>query len=281
MPDIRPAALGRGVKKILTVHDLSFHHFPKFFSAKSRLWYRILKPKKQIMTSDSIIAVSAFTKNDLVKTYRVPEEKITVTHEGVDEDFCLHISEQMIAHVRSKYRLPEKYFLFLSTIEPRKNIANLVKAFIAFKLQNNADNTVLVIAGARNPKIFSEVNHAEHHDIRFTGFIDEKDKAAVIKGARAFLYPSLFEGFGLPLVEAMQCGTPLITSNTSSIPEVIGDAGLLINPQYPEEIAAAMVKILTSEVRSDLHNKMAQQIKKFSWKKCAAETLKIFESCAK
>ncbi len=281
MPDLRPSALSKIVKKITVVHDLSFEHYKQFFSWKTRLWYKLMKPKREISTSDRIIAVSDATKKDLENTYKTDAEKITVIHEAVDDNFGTNDVENNFRHIRRRYGLPENYFLFLSTIEPRKNIKNLVRSFIIFKKNNHGDTTRLVIAGSKNPKIFSKVLHENHDDIVFTGFIDEEDKASVMKHADAFLYPSFFEGFGLPILEAMKCGTPVITSNVSSMPEIAGDAALLVDPESPEEIASAFERIKKPEVRTRLIQNMEHQLKKFSWKKCASETLEVFESVMK
>ncbi len=277
LPDLRPCALSKKVKKITTVHDLSFVHFKKFFSRKTRLWYKLMKPQREIRTSDHIIAVSSYTRDDIMHTYKIPESKITVIHEGVEGSFCSKIDEKEFEHIRRRYNLPEKYYLFLSTLEPRKNIQNLVKGFMIYKLLNRRDNAKLVLAGAKNPKIFSKVIMRElTPDVIFTGFIDEEDKASVIKHADVFLYPSLFEGFGLPLLEAMKCGTPIITSNTSSMPEIAGNAALLINPKFPDAIATSLEKIQKPEIKASLQKNMEEQVAKFSWRECARKTLKLF-----
>lgn len=275
MPDLRPTALTKKVKKITVVHDLSFKHFPSFFSKKTRLWHKILHPKREIKNSAEIIAVSSFTKHDLIETFGIAEEKITVIHEGVDENFGKKKVKNSQA-ITAKYRLPENYFLFLSTIEPRKNIQGMVRGFIIYKRLNRSDNSKLVIAGKKNQKIFSQVMHDDHPDIIFCGFIDEEDKAEIIRGARVFIYPSFFEGFGLPLLEAMKCETPIITSNTSSMPEIAGDAAILINPRFPEEMAYALEKIQDPGRISELKHHMREQVKKFTWKECASKTLDVF-----
>jgi glycosyltransferase involved in cell wall biosynthesis len=274
MPDLRPSSLGKSVKKITVVHDLSFHHFRNFFSPKTRLWYRLLMPEREIRNSDRVIAVSSYTKNDLMRTFGIHEDKIKVVHQGIEENFGEKRGKNF-RDIRNRYNLPEKYFLSLATLEPRKNTKNLVRAFIMYKHRHPGNDIKLVIAGARNPKIFSEVIHEKHPDIIFTGFIDEDLKADVIKNALGFLYPSFFEGFGIPLLEAMKCETPVITSNTSSMPEVVGDAALLVNPHFPEEIARAMEKIREEATVARLKSAMSRQIAKFSWKKCARETLEI------
>lgn len=275
MPDLRPSALSKGVKKILTIHDLSFLHFPEFFSLKTRLWYKLINPQKEILSADKIIAVSNFTKKDILQKIDY-KGQIQVIHQGISENFCQNVKTDT-KHVLQKHHLQEPYLLFLSTIEPRKNVNRLVEAFNLYKKKDPQSKIKLVIAGKEDQKIFSKVKLEENKDVIFAGFIEENEKEALIKGATAFIYPSLFEGFGLPLLEAMKCGTPIITSNTSSMPEVINDAGILINPEDIEAISKAIEDIQKPEIQEKLKNKMKEQIKKFSWEKCAKETLDYFD----
>lgn len=272
IPDIRPTPLSNQVKKITVVHDLAYEHFPQFFSWRTKLWYKLINPQREIKESHGIIAVSKFTQSDIIKTYNIEEYKIYVIHEGVSESFGSGITKKKKEQVRKKYNLPEKYFLFLSTLEPRKNIHNLVRAFQQFK-DENTNNIKLVIAGKPNHRIFSKMPHYKTEDIIFPGFIEEEDKATLYTMAEAFIYPSIFEGFGLPLLEAMKCQTPIISSNVSSIPEVTEDAAILINPDKPQELKEAMEKIIESEVQKDLRTKMEKQVRQFTWERCAAETL--------
>ena len=277
VPDLRPTALSKNVKKVGTFHDLSFYHFPQYFSKKSRLWYRIVNAKKEAITCDKIIAVSEFTKKDLIKTFKIDPEKIEVIYEGAAEYFKSEKDKEKLELSRRIYNLPKKFFLSLSALEPRKNINRLIEAYQLFKKKNGND-VKLVLAGSADPTIFKKIKIPEDPDIYLTGFVDEKDKAALYSLATAFIYPSLFEGFGLPVLEAMSCGTPTITSKTSSLPEVAGDAALLIDPKNVREIANAMKKILSPKIQKTLKGKMEIQVKKFSWKKCAKETLKVFQS---
>ncbi len=275
MPDLRPSALSKGVKKILTIHDLTFIHFPEFFSLKTRLWYKLINPQKEIKNADKIIAVSEFTKKDILQNIEY-KGQIQVIHQGIAKIFCQN-TKPNTKQVLPKNHLQEPYLLFLSTIEPRKNINRLVEAFNLYKKRHPQSKIKLVIAGKEDKKIFSKVKLEENKDIIFTGFIEENQKESLIKGATAFIYPSLFEGFGLPLLEAMKCGVPVITSNTSSMPEVISEAGFLINPKDIESIAKAIEEIQKPEIQEKLKNKMKEQIKKFSWEKCAKETLDYFD----
>jgi glycosyltransferase involved in cell wall biosynthesis len=297
-PDLRPASLSEKVKTVCVVHDLSFEHYPQFFSRKTRLWHKLLNAKKKLKEVDEIIAVSNSTKKDLIETYKIEPQKIKVIHEGPpntgvnlnhnsDDNLsrsnnstavpqCVFTAENT-ATVRRKYNLPEKYFFFLSTIEPRKNIVRMINAFHEFK-KADTGNIKLVIGGVIRPEIFARQKIKITKDIIFTGFVKEEDKPHLFNLASAFIYPSLYEGFGLPLLEAMQYGTPIITSNTSSMPEVCGDAALFFDPKNTDEIASAMSEILKPETRQILKEKMSHQIKKFNWEKCATETLAVIES---
>ena len=276
MPDLRLSALSKGVKKVMTVHDLAFEHFPHFFSRKTRFWYKILHPKREIKLSDKVIAVSKSTADDLMKTYSISASKIEIVYEGVDEDFGEKIDQSMLEKIKKKYQLPSKYFLCLSTLEPRKNLSRLLEAFMLFKKKNPNEPIKLVIAGKEQSKIFSQFHLPHTDEVILSGFIDEQDKAAVMKGAVAFLYPSLFEGFGLPLVEAMQAGVPIMTSRESSMAEIVDAAALIVDPYNVEEMAQTLEKILLPEVKGVLTAKMNERVKIFRWKKCAQTTLGIF-----
>jgi glycosyltransferase involved in cell wall biosynthesis len=272
VPDLRPSPISKKTQKITVIHDLAYHHFPKFFSLKTRLWYKIINPQKEIKESSKIIAVSHFTKKDLINTYKIDPSKILVIHEGVNK-----IIDNKQKNLQN---LPLEYFLFLSTLEPRKNLNMLIKAFSQFKKQNKND-IKLVIAGKENKKIFNHarsVAECADKDIILTGFVNEKEKASLFTHAKAFIYPSIFEGFGIPLLEAMKHKTPIITSLTSSMPEVAGDAAIFIDPYDQNSLAKAMEEILVLETRKMLKAKMEQQIKKFSWEKCARGTMELFIS---
>lgn len=276
-PDLRPVSLDKQIKKMCVVHDLSYFHFPQYFSRKTRLWHKLLDAKKALRDFDAIIAVSDFTKRDLIRTFGINPKKITVIHEGVDADFCGNMDEKKSSEIRAKHHLPKNYLLFLSTLEPRKNLRRLAEAFKIYK-SGHRDDLKLVLVGVTNKKIFSGLDIKQDTDMIFTGFVPEDEKPYVFNMAKAFLYPSLFEGFGLPLLEAMKCGTPVITSNTSSMPEICEDAAIYVNPESPKEIAGAIALILQSGTAENLALKMSARVKHFSWEKCARETLALIES---
>ena len=282
VPDPRLTPVSKDCKKIMTIHDLSFEHYKEAFSITTRLWHKVLKPKKEAKEAGKIIAVSESTKQDLERTYCLDEEKVKVVYEASSlqtsvETPKLGVSTEVL---RKKYELPEKFILTLSTIEPRKNIEGLLQAFQRLKAETNLPHK-LVIAGRRNDKIFGKVNmlNPNEDDIIFTGFVEEKDKACLYSLAEAFVYPSFFEGFGLPLVEAMQMGAPVITSNLSVMPEIVREAGYFVDPYDIDSVKEGMKVVLEDDnLREQMRKKGIERSKDFSWEKCAKETLEILNS---
>ncbi len=283
-----------GCQKIITFHDLSFEYFPEFFPMRKRFWHGFLNPQGRALEADKIICVSESTKNDLADLYRVPENKIKVIYSGIGEEFRrvasdkwpaspeLQRGEQVIS-IKKKYNLPEKFILYFGTIEPRKNLVGLIKAYEIFCEKHKPDDFKLVIAGSRgwlNKEIFAAAKKSSYRqDIIFTGFVQAQDKVYLYNLASLFIYPSFFEGFGFPPLEAMACGVPVVCSNTSSFPEVVGEAALMIDPYNFGEIAWAMSEVLKdSRLQENLVKKGLEQTKKFSWDKCARETLNFLIS---
>jgi len=283
-PHIFSSATSKKCKTVVTFHDLSFASHPEFYSAGKNYWHFSMNPKKQAQKADKIIAVSKSTRDDLVDIYKINPGKIKVIYSGMNSVSSIKYQVSSISEIRKKYNLPEKYILYLGTIEPRKNIIGLIKAFETlnskFKIQNSKFK--LVIAGSKGwlyEDIFkSAKNSPAKNNIIFTGFIDDEDKAVLYSMADLFVYPSFYEGFGFPPLEAMSYGTPVITSNFSSLPEAVGDAAIMINPYNPNELAKAMELVLSDKKLSDfLVKKGFEQIKKFSWHKCARETLDVLK----
>jgi glycosyltransferase involved in cell wall biosynthesis len=282
-PNIIFAAASRKTKVILTVHDLSFEHFPETFSWKRRLWHWFINPRKLCQKADGIIAVSESTKKDIEEIYKIKPEKISVVYSGARSSFkSIDRNDQKLLTVKEKYNLPYKFMLYLGTIEPRKNIVGIIRAYNQLRNIKHPElaKYKLVIAGERgwkSEKIFSEIGKSPFgEDIIFTGFVADEDKPAIYNLASLFVYPSFFEGFGFPPLEAMACGVPVITSNNSSLPEVAGAAAILIDPDKPDEIYQAMKEILLSRnLQESLRKKGFEQVKKFEWKKTAEEFLKV------
>lgn len=259
-------------KNILTIHDLVPLFNPEISMEGLSDYYNRLK--NELYKIDMFIAVSEHTKKDIMKYLDVPEHKIRVIYEAADESY-----KPVKDHsgIKKKYGL-DKFILSVGTLEPRKNIPNLIKAF--GKL--NRRDYKLVITGKKGWKyeeIFRLVESLGLGDrIKFLGYILDEELPALYSAAELFVYPSLYEGFGLPPLEAMACGTPVIVSNRSSLPEVVGDAGILIDPEDTDGIAEAMEKILQQpSLRKELSEKGLQQAKKFSWSKCASETIELYK----
>ena len=294
-PHFFVAPVSRDCRKVITFHDLSFEHYPEFFSKRKRLWQKFLMDtKEEAKKADKIIAVSNSTKEDLINLYGVDANKIEVIYSGVSERFKpanrgqrtanngkwgreKNGEQKEIKRVKKKYNLPEKFILYFGTIEPRKNIVGIIKAF---ELLKDSESLKLVIAGAKGwleQDIFKAAKNSKRsQDIFFTGFIEDEDKPALYNLAELFVYPSFFEGFGFPPLEAMACGLPTIVSCNSSLSEVVGKAALMIDPDNIDELACVMEIVLSdSKLRKRLISTGIKQAKKFSWQECAEKTLSV------
>lgn len=248
-PNFHFGAFTKNCKRILTVHDLSFERMPETFSWKRRLWHFFINPRKNVKEAHKIWSVSESTAQDLVSFYQVKPEKITVNYPFLNDQFFKSVEQADKHLIIKKYNLPEKFILFLGTIEPRKNIKSLIVGFENFKKRNEwAKNYQLVIAGEKgwsNQPIIERIENSSYfEDIVFTNFIEEKDKPILYSLAQIFVYPSFYEGFGFPPLEAMALGIPTIASNCSSMPEILEDGAILINPYKPFEICLALELLL-------------------------------------
>lgn len=292
MPNIIFGSVSKKTKLLVTIHDLSFERYPESFSLKRRLWHIFINPKKLCDRANAIIAVSESTKNDLLDLYKISPSKIKIIYSGISEKFTvLDRNDEKLVKVKEKYKLPYKFILYLGTVEPRKNIVGILRAYQQLQREGAADagpkellNYKLVIAGSKgwlSGKIFSEIEKSEFRDsISLINFVEDKDKEYVFNLAALFVYPSFFEGFGFPVLEAMSCGVPTITSNSSSLPEIAGGAALLVDPHKPQEICDAMRKVLTNgELRSKLIEQGLVRSKEFSWRKTAKLTLNMLTGC--
>ena len=233
-----------------------------------------------------MIAVSESTKNDLIDYYGVPEEKIAVIQSGIGEQFhTMSHNDTDLVRVKEKYHLPYRFILSLATFEPRKNIPALISAYDALQAQSHPtlSKYALVIAGTRGWKYeetFEAIADSPYKDkIILPGFIADEDKTALYNLASIFVYPSFYEGFGFPPLEAMACGVPVIASHSSSLPEIVGDAGILIDPYQPDELFQALKQILLDPVLTDtLHKKSEKRAQEFKWDKTVQETISLFHS---
>ncbi len=284
-PHINFLALSPYCKKVITIHDLSFLRYPEFFSRRKNFWHRTIRVEKLIARFDKIVAVSENTKNDLIELCGVAPEKIQVIYSGLASEYkVLDKTYSGLAAVRAKYDLPEKFILYLGNIEPRKNIAGLIRAYNTLRVEHpELSDLKLIIAGATGWRIkdtFNELNASPYiADIKFLGYIDRADKVYLYNLAQLFVYPSFYEGFGFPPLEAMACGTPVLTSNISSLPEIVADAAITIDPNNINAIAEAMAEILTNnELRADLIGRGLERVKEFDWNKTAQEYLELFRT---
>jgi glycosyltransferase involved in cell wall biosynthesis len=267
---------------VATVHDLTTFLAPERHTAARRTYLRWMIPRA-CRRADAIIAVSESTRDDLVKFLRVPPGKISVIHLGVAESFRPVEDADTLLQVRRKYGLPEKFILYLGLVEPRKNLGTLVAAYREAEEVNREFS--LVLAGSLGwdyqPLIRQIRSSAAGDRILLPGYIRAEDLPAVYSASSLFVYPSLYEGFGLPVLEAMACGTPVITSNVSSLPEVAGEAALLVDPRSPHELAAAMRKLLANEdVRKSFSERGLVRARSFSWSQTARKTLEVYAQLA-
>ncbi|OGI22491.1 MAG: hypothetical protein A2808_03255 [Candidatus Moranbacteria bacterium RIFCSPHIGHO2_01_FULL_55_24] len=277
-----------GVPLVVTAHDLSFELFPETFSWKQRLWHFLVNFRGLARRAARIIAVSQSTAGDLQEYYGVPEEKITVVLSGKDET-CQPMDRNSLTllDVQKRYRLPYRFILSFGTFEPRKNTLMLVEAFEELRRSGGeAAKYDLVLAGS--PGWGSEGLYARieaspfRENIRVLGFVPDEDKAALYNLASLFVYPSLYEGFGFPPLEAMASGVPVIASHASSIPEIVSDAALLVDPYQPNELLLALQAVLTDrELSERLKARGLARAARFSWKRSAEETLRVLTEAGK
>jgi len=260
---------------VISIMDLGYLHFPGQFTKpilfKLKFWTAL-----SIRRARHIFAISESTKNDIMKYYGVASDKITTTYLGYDKsEFHHRLAEAKIAKVRKKYKISGDYILFLGTLKPNKNIEGLLKAF---KLLDDSQLR-LVIAGRKGwlfKSIFNEVKQLGlEKRVIFTDFVEEEDVSALMTGAEVFAQPSFWEGFGIPVVEAMACGTPVVVSDAGSLPEIAGEAGIVVNPNKPEDIARGIKGALKN--RESLVKKGLVQVKKFDWEECAKQTIRVLE----
>ena len=271
----------KGYKKlVVTIYDLSFLTHPEFH-LEDNVYHCHKGSLEAVQYADKIIAISENTKKDLVKYLHCDPRKIVVTYLGVDKRFKPIKNQNKIEEIKKKYDLSKRYIFTLSSIEPRKNISGLIESYARLPT-GITDVYDLVIAGGkgwRNLDIYKRVRKSDFEKkVRFIEYVHDNDLPYLYNGATVFVYPSFYEGFGLPVLEAMTCGCPVISSNISSIPEVVGKAGILINPNNTYELRDSIQKLLENpKVQKRMSKRGLKQAKKFTWEKCAKQTYKIYE----
>jgi glycosyltransferase involved in cell wall biosynthesis len=286
--------LRQRMRTVVTIHDMGYMRFPEAHTPSQRRYLRA-STNWSARNASRLIAISNTTRDDLVHYASAPAEKISVVYHGVSPRFRPLEDQNLIAAAQAKYGITPPYFLYVGTIQPRKNLARLLEAFASASRdwglgtgshvpdpQSLLANPQLVIAGRRgwltdeierqSTQLFGPGSEA----VRFTGYIADDDLPALLSGALAFVFPSLYEGFGMPLLEAMACGTPVLASATSALPEVAGDAALLIDPEDTAAIGAGMARLASdAALRADLRARGLERAAQFTWERCAQETLAV------
>lgn len=268
---------------VITVHDLAFLHWPHFVTKASAAYYGQID--RGVRHARHIIVPSENTKQDLVGLLGVQESKISVIHEAADPSFRPLPVEPTRAEIIRKYNLPPSYILFVSTIEPRKNVNGLLTAFHHLCQRYNIIDTGLVLAGSHGwlyEETLETVRRLQlERQTFFLGRVPDEDLHKLYVGARCHVHPAHYEGFGLPPLEAMACGTPTVVSNSSSLPEVVGDAALLVDPNSTEEIAVALHRLLTDDqLHAEQRAKGLKRAGCFSWESAARSTLEVYRQVA-
>jgi glycosyltransferase involved in cell wall biosynthesis len=268
-----------GTKQVVTLHDMTFFNMPEFHVRFKVIYFRFFI-WAAVRYADSLIFVSHSAKLDCNDRFGPSWGQSFVVYHGKAEAFRPNIDPEQVVNVRMKFKLPANFILYIGTIEPRKNIARLIKAFAL--IASNHPEVLLVIAGMKGwgtEDLFESVRNLKIESrVRFIGFVPEDEKASLLSGAKIFIYPSIYEGFGIPVLEALACGIPTITSNTSALPEVAGEAALLVDPTSVSEISNAMEQLLMDTgLRAKLHKESLRQAAQFTWLKTADLTLKIYK----
>jgi glycosyltransferase involved in cell wall biosynthesis len=267
---------------VATVHDLSPMLLPQLHTQQNRALFQ-RKMRYVCAHAQTIITVSEHTKRDLMIHLGLPAERIRVVYNSADPKFGPLQDQDEISRVMRKYALPESgYILFVGTLESRKNLVRLVEAYARVREHNGEHTPPLVLAGGRGwlyRDIFATVERLKlHRQVIFTGFVDDDDLPALYNNALFFVYPSLYEGFGIPVLEAMACGVPVIAADAAALPEIVGEAGLLVEPTDTPALTQAMLSLLTGTgQRNHLREAGLKQARLFSWDRAARETLAVYE----
>ncbi|MFB0564775.1 MAG: glycosyltransferase family 4 protein [Candidatus Aminicenantaceae bacterium] len=267
-------------KKIVTVYDLFFIDFP-WMSNKEARKYFVNKIKDTLFKADGVVAISQFTKKQVVERFAIDEKKVKVIYLGLDHRFYTDISPEEIEKIRERFSLPSSFILFVGAIEPRKNLLNLIEALKI--IHTKYEKIALVIVGRKGQAYKDLVKKVKQSElepwVRIEGYLPDKEVRIFYRLASVLAFPSLHEGFGLPLLEAMASGLPVVTSRSSAIPEIAQDATLYFHPEEPEDIADKAILVLKDEdLRQDIQAKGKKRALDFNWRVTATETLRFYES---
>jgi glycosyltransferase involved in cell wall biosynthesis len=267
---------------VVSIHDLSFEHLPQTFKRRSRMQLR-MTVRRSARNAAQVIALSEHARTDLINTYNLRPEKVNVVPLAAPTAFAPVRDDNELQRVRQTYGIDRDYILSVGSIQPRKNLRRLIEAYSILRHEQSEGKLPQLVLVGKNAWLYDEtLRSLKDRDVGasiiLTGYVPESDLPALYSGALCFIYPSYFEGFGLPPLEAMKCGAPVIVGNETSLPEVVGDAALMIDPFDVSAIAAAIQKVITdSDFRLELRVKGLQRAKQFDWKETARQTLAVYE----
>lgn len=266
---------------VVTVHDISYRLYPETFSLRDRLLLSLAVPRS-MRRAARVITDSEAARRDIIRHYRLPGAKVAAIPLAAGEQFREGIAPETVAAVRARYRLPERFILAVGNLQPRKNLRRLIDAYAALRTSHPVDCHLVLVGQPywRHAELARVITmHGLEERVITTGYVADEDLPAIYRAATIFAYPSIYEGFGLPPLEAMACGTAVVTSNTSSLPEVIGEAGLLVDPFDTGAIAAALRRLLDdADLRERLRKAGLRRAADFSWREVARRTVHVYEA---
>lgn len=268
------------VPLVITLFDLHWLFFPELFNPL-KLFYLKRALKWSVHKAQAVITISQNSKNDILRIYKIPQEKVKVTYVGLDPIFKREGADKNFAFLKNKYGIIDKYFLYVGQFHKRKNLMGLLKAFLDLKTERRIDHQLVLVGGDGDgsSEVKEFLNKMDLKDVLVTGCIPDQEVSQLYNSAECLIYPSFYEGFGMPVIEAMACGCPVVTSRTSSLPEVAGDAAILVDPYRVEDIVRGILDVINKpELRQQMIRKGFKQAQKFSWEKTARETVMVFEN---
>ena len=269
---------------VVTIHDCIHLRFPQYLPNPGAFYYARAMMSMAARRSRRVLTVSEASKDDILFYFGIPEQKIEVIYNALDPRLAGETTPGVVVHVRERFQLNAPFVLYTGNIKPHKNVDRLIDAFAILRQKCSEDVKLLIIGdeASKYPNLRRLVHrHQLHQHVRFLGFVPDATLAVLYRLASVFVFPSLYEGFGLPPLEAMAAGTPVVTSNISSLPEVVGDAALLIDPMDPAEIANAMSRILNEpQLRADLVRRGRDRVKTFSWERSVTRIRQVYRELA-
>jgi glycosyltransferase involved in cell wall biosynthesis len=264
-------------RSVVTIHDCIHLMFPQYLPSRAAYAYARATMWAAARRSDRILTVSEASKRDILHFFNVPPEKIVVVYNAIDEHFRNTPPEDTVARVRERYQLDHKFVLYVGNIKPHKNLVRLIEAFDELRKHGFEDLKLLIIGALRR----AVHRHKLHKHVRFLGYLSDETLAVLYRLASAFVFPSLYEGFGLPPLEAMASGTPVVTSNVSSLPEVTGDAAVLVDPYDVDSIVEGLRRVLSDPaLAAELGRRGQERAREFSWARSVEKTRQVYQELA-